>query len=565
MASGLLWALAGGIVLSGCSAAHYRKSADQQVYRTIQQVEQKIFGHTNAFTIDTAYASRKPEDIPPAELIGDRLQTNRRTLNLDEALVLAVRQNRAYQSERERLYLTALTLTGVEHQFSPQFLAGITPSVDRDSSGEVNGSMRPRASVSQMLQSGAKLGASLATDLLRYYTGDPRSSAVSLLSVDLLQPLLRGFGPNNPAVESLTQAERNVVYAVRSYSYFQDQFALGIVNDYFGLLAQKDVIRNRYANYLSRVQSTKRLEARQDREKMSDVDQARQSELTAKNNYINAQATYRNSLDQFKIKLNLPLEENLFLDDGALDELKQTGMVPTPLNAEQACRQAVAKQLLILNAIDKFEDTKRKVRVAANRLKADLNIVAAASLESERPTDYANFNPDKVVAGAGVQLNLPLDRLNERNDYRAALINFEAELRTLTLALDSLLDNIERGLRTLEQRRQNYEIQKVSLQVADRRVASLTLEMQAGRTELLYLLDAQDAQLAAQNALTAALVDYQQSRLQLLLDIGALDTDTPDFWLKDHLAGFLPAGPSRPRPEVAVDPPVIPPDAFFKN
>jgi hypothetical protein len=50
------------------------------------------------------------------------------------------------------------------------------------------------------------LSASLANDILRYYTGDPRRSLISILTVNLSQPLLRGFGRNNPLVENLTQA-----------------------------------------------------------------------------------------------------------------------------------------------------------------------------------------------------------------------------------------------------------------------------------------------------------------------------------------------------------------------
>ena len=92
------------------------------------------------------------------------------------------------------------------------------------------------------------MSASLANDILRYYTGDPRRSLISILTVNLSQPLLRGFGRNNPLVENLTQAQRNVVYAVRNYSFFQDQFALEILNDHFALLAQKDITRNRYTN-----------------------------------------------------------------------------------------------------------------------------------------------------------------------------------------------------------------------------------------------------------------------------------------------------------------------------
>ena len=164
--------------------------------------------------------------------------------------------------------------------------------------------------------------------------------------MDLAQPLLRGFGRNNPAVESLTQAERNVVYAVRDYSFFQDEFAMEIVNDYFALLAQKDIIRNRYTNYLGRVQSTKRLEARaSDREKLADVDQARQAELTAKNNYVNALATYRNSLDQFKIKLGLPVGESLALDDRRWTSWSKPAWCRRRLNPEAAYRLAVQNQL----------------------------------------------------------------------------------------------------------------------------------------------------------------------------------------------------------------------------
>ncbi len=170
--------------------------------------------------------------------------------------------------------------------------------------------------------SGGQLGVNLANDILRYYTGDPRRSILSAISVNLAQPLLRGFGRNNPAVEALTQAERNVVYAVRDYKFFQDEFAMEIVNDYFTLLAQKDIIRNRYKDYQSWVQSTKRLEARaNDREKLADVDQARQQELTAKNSYINALANYRNSLDQFKIRLGLPVGESVHLDDARAGQI----------------------------------------------------------------------------------------------------------------------------------------------------------------------------------------------------------------------------------------------------
>jgi outer membrane protein TolC len=569
MARSLLPVLAGALLLFGCTAGHYQRSADKEVYGIVQQYESKIFGHTNAFTINTPYSARKPEAIPPPELIEDRLQTNRRALTISNSLDLAVSRSRRYQAAKESLYLTALSLTGSRYAFGPQFFANSTATFTRDSNHDQSSDVNSQVGVSQLLKTGGQLSASLGNDILRYYTGDPRRSLVSILSVNLTQPLLRGFGRNNPAVEALTQAQRNVVYAVRNYSFFQDQFALEILVDHFNLLAQKDIMRNRYTNYLGRVQSTQRLEARAaDRERLADVDQARQAELTAKDNYVNAVASYRNSLDQFKIKLGLPLGEKLALDDRELDEMEQNGLVPAPLNPEAAYRVATEKQLQILNAIDRFEDSKRKVRVAANQLQADLKIVADADLTSQPPTDYSHFDPDKVRADVGLQLNLPIDRLPERNSYRSTQVSFESDLRNFTLTLDNLKESIDQGLRTLEQSRQNYEIQKNALELANRRVDSTTLLLEAGRAEVRDLVDAQDAQIAAQNAVTSALVGYQQTRLQLMLDIGALDTEVPKFWLKDHLAAFMPGkapASGSTSPAESKDQAVLPPDQYFSE
>lgn len=555
-----------GFLIAGCTASHYRKSADAETYRIIQRIENGIFHKTNSFKIDTVYSARKPAEILPEELVGTRLEARTNTLTIEDALQLAATQSRRYQTAKDQLYLSALTLTGERHAFGPNFFGGTAGDLQRSADPEVSGSVNSQIGVSQLLKSGGRLGFSIFNDLLRYYTGDPRRSAVSSLSVNLVQPLLRGFGKNNAAVESLTQAERNTVYAVRDFSFFQDEFAAEIVTDYFRLLTQKDVVRNRYTNYLGRVQLAERMEARaKDREQLNAADQARQAELTARNNYINQVATFKNSLNQFKLKLGMTIDDKLYLDDSALEELIATGLVTTTVPAERAYRLATERQLQVLNSIDRFEDAKRKINVAADRLKADLNLVADASWRSEGPTDYTRFNPDDIRAGVGLELDLPFDRKRERNSYRATLISFESQLRTLTLVLDELMENIQRGLRTLAQRRQNYEIQRNALMLANRRVASTTLLLQAGRVDVRDVSDAQDAQINAENALVAALVDYQEVRMQLALDIGALDATQPKFWLADQISGYLGVKVVDPMAENAASAPVFPPEEYFKN
>jgi|YNPNPStandDraft_1061719.scaffolds.fasta_scaffold00919_9 outer membrane protein TolC len=563
------WVVAGLILISGCSTAHYRRSADREVYRIIQQVENGVFGRTNKFSIDTRYSGRDPASIAPDEIIGERMSTNRRILNLEQALDLAIRNSREYQSQREQLYLTALTLTGSRYQFTPQFFARsrgeINSSVTKDNVRTWSGSARNTVGVSQMLKTGGSIGASIVNDLFRYYTGDPRRSAVSTISVNLVQPLLQGFGKNSAAVENLTQAERNVVYAVRSYSLYQNQFAVNIVSDYFNLLGLKDTVRNNYTNYLRRVETSQYLAARAvDRVRQSEVDDARTAELGARITYINSLASYLSALDAFKTRLGLPLSEKWYLDDIDLRDLESAGLIPVDIDSEAAFGLAVTNHMEILNAIDRFEDSKRKVRVSANALKPKLNLFADASLTSEGDTDYTKFDPDKVRTGFGFELDLPLSRRNQRNDYRATLISFESQLRSLVSTLDGYKDRIDRGLRTLEQQRLNYLNRQMALEVARRRVEMNQLLLEAGRVQIQQVREAQDALIAAQNDVTTSLVRYLQTRLQLLLDLGVLKSDQSKFWLEDPIVMMRPGIRPGKSPLYMPEDKLLPPDHYLE-
>ena len=554
------------LLAAGCSAKHYRRSADKEVYRIIQQAERRIFGRTNAFSIDTGVSGREPAWVPPREIIEDRSATNRRVINLEQALKLAVENSREYQTQKEQLYLTALSLTGARYAFTPQFFANSQAQFSGTTDeGIQTDSLNSGLGVSQLLKTGGSLTVSLANELLHYYTGTQPDTHSSLLSVVFSQPLLRGFGRNSAAVESLTQAERNVIYAVRTYNLYQRQFAVNVVKDYFALLGRKDAVRNNYTNYTRRVETTKYLEARAvDRVRKSEVDDARTSELGAKISYVDSVASYQTQLDAFKLRLGLPLSETLYLDDADLRELELAGLIKVDVGRHAAFALAVAKHMDALNAIDRFEDAQRKVRVAADQLRADLKLFGSARWQSEPPTDYTTFDTSKISYSAGLSLDLPIDRLRERNDYRATLVSFESQLRGLSLTLDNFRDKVERGLRTLEQDRLNYLNRRAALEVAQRRVEMNLMLLEAGRVQIRDLREAQDSLILAQNNLTASVVDYLQARLQLLLDIGLLDTSMEKFWLKDPLKGQLTDAQRGPPPLQMPRDEVAPPNQFLE-
>lgn len=557
-------ALAGCLGWVGCTSTYYRKQADKDVYKIIDQAERQIFGGPTTFTIDTPYSPRNVQEILAGEIVQARQQPDELFINIEEALDLAVRNSREYQTEKERLYLTALSLTGARYEFSPQFFARSTPAFERTADGEKVGTVESDAGVTQFLKAGGNLGLAIANDFLRFYTGDPRKEVTSMISVNLAQPLLRGAGAK-VAAENLKQSERNVIYAIRSFAQYQRQFAIDIVIDYFELLQDKDQLKNAYADYQRRLETIQYTEARGEAGKQSqlEVDEARTEELTAKNSYIIAATTFLNNLDRFKITLGLPLTTKLRLDDQALIDLRAAGLLPLDVDNEKAFHIAVENQLELLNDIDRFEDSQRQVYVAANRLKANLNLLADASLDSKPPTDYTQFNFNEVRAGVGLALDLPIDRLVERNDYRATLVSFESAIRTLSRQLDVKMDQIDRGLRNLESLRRSFDIQTNSLTITERRVAGEQMSLQAGRRSVLNVREAQDALLDSQNNLTQSLVGHLAARLQLAVDIGILNTNAKKFWARRDALTIPLESIELPKPESQPAGDILPPDKIF--
>lgn len=529
------------LLLPSCTTVQWSEKADVQVTEILKEKQLSLFGEEVEFDIKTPYSEADPSEIEALSIIDSRKTAGARRIDLQEALALAVLHKREYQTEKENLYLVGLTLTGARHDFSPVFGAGSQASLDtytRQAGGgnakqtDQQSSIRSRASFDQLFRTGGTLAVDVAQDIFRFYLGGGGAPPTNFLSAGLSQPLLRGRGA--VATENLTQRERDVSYAIRSFSRFQKRTALDVITEYCRILQEKDRVRNEYSNYRNLIAFTERAtELAKDRLPRFQVDQAKQDELRARNRYIVAVNSYRTRIDNFKLSLGLPIGGDMMIDDSVLRTLEKAGLPGVSLASEDALAIAVNSRLDFLNEIDRFEDSKRKLEVAADAFKPGLSLFANAVLTSNggnSRTNYSNFDPDAYRTRIGVDLDLPLDNLDARNSFRREEINFERQLRQLALSLDQMHSDLRAGLRGLDLARQSFEIQKNALQLANQRVEASNLLLEADRAETRDLLEARNDQLAARNALTSALIDYHLTRLNFLHNLGAFQPEEPDFW-----------------------------------
>ena len=540
----------------GCQTEGHRADADAEVLAILNERSRQILGEEAGTNLVSTTVGERPDTVSPARIIQERFADGGRTLTLPAALEMAERHNRSYQLQRETLYLQALSLTGTRHKFVWNPSSTVDLGIARQTDGGLRGDSDADVSVQKLFQTGASVTATLANDLVLYFDGKPK---VPDLTLKLTQPLLRGAGAEI-AAEVLTQAERDVVYAVRDYSHYQKTFAIETVGEYFRVLQDKDAVRNSYNNYLNLQKARDRAEAMAEAERLAryQVDQARQSELSARVKYLKAVESYRQALDGFKQRLSLPLGEALRLEDRALTDLVAQGLTPLELDERHGYLMAVTNRLDVLNEVDRFEDAQRKVRVAASDLKPGLDVVVDASLKKQF---YSSFSPEEFASTSGLKLKLPLNQLTERNAYRTSLINFEKQMRKLATELDSLRENIREGIRALEQERENYFIQKAALDLARQQVEVMPLLLQNDDADIRDQLEAQADLVEAQNDVTSAIVDYHVARWNLLKNLGVLSVEGEQFWLKNQSVS---GSSTADNPEAAeILPEVITPEQVF--
>lgn len=499
----------------------FREQADTQVYAILAAKSATTEGMPTQFTIEPG----PPVALSPADA------TQPTVLSLGDAIRVGVQHSRRYQTERENLYLAALSLTSMRHRYDPIFFGDAAADVaSRESIETLGGAIG--FGVRRMLETGGDLSVSIVSNFLRYLSGgDYSDSAMSAFRASLTQPLLRGAG-RRIALEPLTQAERNVVYAIRDFVRFRRSFSVGVAQEYYALLQRRDELENARANAesLRRDLDRSQLMAKAGMQPEFQVDQTKQNELAAQDRYVRAKEDYERGLDAFKITLGLPTEVRIEPDPAELVVLASKVVEPLDISVDLALRTALEQRLDLLTAHDRLEDASRRVYVAADALRPELDLLLSAGVDTEGESQPLNFRSSQPSGSAGLELELPLDRLDERNAYRRALIDVWAAERDLTERSDRITLEVRNALRRLEQAEQSYVIRDNSLALARRRVESVSLLQQAGQAAARDLLEAQEALLTAANAVTASLVDHYNARLDLLTAMESLVIDDYGLW-----------------------------------
>ncbi len=211
---------------------------------------------------------------------------------------------------------------------------------------------------------------------------------------------------------------------------------------------------------------------------------------------------------------------------------------PVRLSQETAMQFAVENRLDLMNSRAQVVDAYRKVEVAANALKSQIDVRAAANLG----TDPGRNNPLGFDASASsytvaADFDGPLNRFTERNAYRASQIAYQQARRQYMATEDTLLNSIRSDLRQLRIQRLNFQIARQQLIAATRQVDEAQINLRtatASNTNLTRdLLQFLQGLLDSKNNLIRSWIGYQTSRIALFVDLELLYLDENGKWIND--------------------------------
>lgn len=447
-----------------------------------------------------------------------------RTVTLQDAWRIAQTTGREFLNAEEEYILTAIRLLIERHLWGPRFFNDTTATLDGSPTAPGGGDYETALSVinslraTQRLPYGGEVEAQWvvrATEQLRQVVSEEYTQSSQFILGGNI-PLLRGAGL--VARESLIQAERNLIYAARDFESFRRSFLVEIAIDYFDLVLRQNSIENQSVRLTSLQFFEQQVAALVEagRETALEYQNVRQQVLRSQDELTAGREQYIFALDQLKIRLGIPVEQNIVLVPPDID---LAGPDVTP---DIAAQLAIVYRLDYQNRVDGLQDSRRSVANARNDLLPDFDLSGDVifNTDSEENAGGLSFQGNETDFSLSAMFSLPLDREIERLNLRSAIIGYQQDARSLEQFRDGIILEARQAVREIDRAFFSLDLQEAAVRANELRVEEA--QIKADEIEPQRRLDAENELLQSRNDRDLAVRNIRVAILQYLETTGQL-------------------------------------------
>lgn len=209
-----------------------------------------------------------------------------------------------------------------------------------------------------------------------------------------------------------------------------------------------------------------------------------------------------------------------------------------------AIETARANRLDWMNVRATLVDAWRQIEFEGNALDSGLNVRISGDLGT-RGDNPAEFTTDNGRLKLGLEFDSPITRLDERNRYRAAQIEFQRARRGYMEFEDEVCQSVRNTLRIIDLSQINFEIRRAAVLVAISQVTLARLRLfepprvvvgnapanPVSPTTARDLVSALNDLLDSQNDLLNAWVSYEVLRMLLDFELGTMQLNQEGLWI----------------------------------
>jgi hypothetical protein len=193
-----------------------------------------------------------------------------------------------------------------------------------------------------------------------------------------------------------------------------------------------------------------------------------------------------------------------------------------------------------MNARANLVDSWRLIQFNANDLESGLDLTFSGDIGNvgNNPLDLRDSRGRLRV---GLEFDAPLTRLDERNIYRQALIEYQQARRDYYQYRDQVYQGLRNTLRTMRLNEVNLELRRAAVDVAISQVDLSRLRLrepprpgeqgQFGNTTARDLVQALGDLLSVQNEFLSVWVNYEVQRIGLDFELGTMQLDAEGIWI----------------------------------
>lgn len=437
-----------------------------------------------------------------------------RTLSLAAAIDRALTANRSLGESFDRVSAARFSRDSAAAEF--EIL--IAPSAELGAFGSSDGDQEDALSAGISLRRKFRTGTEVTIIPSISKTGNQHRTAVE---GTLTQPLLRGLG-SEVNLAGIHAAQFSLRSARRADYLAKVNTVLATV------AAVYEVERQRHLLILNR-ESAERMglhaEAARARERIGlatqiDTYRAVIQQKQAENSLATAREAYSDALDNLKILLALPLEEEVEVHAPLTFDLMQ-------YSSDEAITAALLNRVELRQTQDSATDADRRARLAKDDIMPDLDLVLSYTRfdSADSFNDSHGFNRDSW--GVSLVSGTDLRRTRERAAYEQSLLNVRSARRSHDVQRDDVTRQVKSAIRLLRRSERRIAILEEEIHHGRGQLKLAEVQFRWGLADNFDVVEAEASIRRAQTDLLTAAIDYIVGTYLFRAAVGTL-VETPE-------------------------------------